>query len=82
MNSGVQGSRETESDGVWSCEWWLRMAGGGGDGWSGGVGGGGVRERVLVNGANVGNDGMKKVRRAEMTETRGRGRQRESERLL
>jgi len=57
--------------------------GSGGDGWCGGVGGGRVRERVLVNGANVGNDGMlKKVRRAETTGTRGHERQGKSERLL
>jgi len=57
-------------------------SGSGRDGWCGGVGGEGVRERVLVNGANVGNDGMMKVRRAETTGTRGHERQRKSERLL
>jgi len=59
-------------------------AGSAGDGWCGGVGGGGVRERVLVNGANVGNDEMmKKARRVETTETRGlRERQRKRKRLL
>lgn len=38
------------------------------------MGGGSVRERVLVNGANVGNDRMKKVRRAETSGTAERKR--------